>query len=114
MSAAPTPENLLAVTAYGSTNRARQVLDATRLLDEMHGARRMVTCDADIDLADMRCITCCLPTGVPAPWPCDTFLRFSALFDLPVPAATVELFRSLGVRTNVLASSRRRAIGGRK
>lgn len=112
MSAVPTPENLLAVTAYGATNRTRQILDAIKLLDEMHGARKMLTNTADLDRADMRCITCYLPTGEPAPWPCDTFVRFSALFDLPMPADTIKLFRSLGVRTNALpARRRRRAIG---
>lgn len=114
MSAAPTPENLLTVTAYGATNRVRQILDAIELLNDMHGARKMATSEADIDRADMRCITCYLPTGEPAPFPCDTFVRFSALFDMPIPADTIELFRSLGVRTNALVSPRRRAIAGRK
>lgn len=90
--AEPTPENLLAVTAYGATNRLQQIIDAIRLLEELHGAREL----RDAARIDSRCKTCRDSRGKPCPWPCETYLRFAELFQIPVPEDSIRLFHAIG------------------
>lgn len=92
--AEPTTENLLAASAYGATNRMRQIIDAIRLLDELHGARDLPN--------DSRCKTCRNSRGKPEPWPCLTYQRFAALFQIDgsLDADTVTMFRTLGEYRN--------------
>lgn len=94
MSAEPTAENLLTVTAYGATNRVQQVLDAIKLLDELHGPREL----ADIDRIDTRCKTCRDSSGRPCPWPCVTWLRFAELLQIRngVDDDSVRMFHAIG------------------
>jgi len=92
MPAEPTPENLLTVTAYGATNRLQQIIDAIRLLDELHGAREL----KDMDRLDSRCKTCRDSSGKPCPWPCETYLRFAELFQIPVAEDSIRLFHAIG------------------
>lgn len=95
MPAEPTTENLLTVASYGITGRITQLIEVLRLLDELHGPRKL---DAD-DLAgsDVRCKTCRNSSGKPCPWPCVTWLRFAEVLDLGgCGPATVAFFRALG------------------
>lgn len=92
--AEPTTENLLTVTAYGATNRVQQIIDAMKLLEEMHGPRYMDR--ADIGRIDPRCKICRTARGKPCPWPCETYLRFAELFQIPVPESTVQMLHAIG------------------
>ena len=76
----PTTENLLTVASYGITGRITQLIEVLRLLDELHGPRKL---DAgDLAGSDVRCKTCRNSSGKPCPWPCVTWLRFAEVLDL--------------------------------
>lgn len=95
-------EGALAVTAWAGANRALQVIEVIRLLDEMHGARCLTWPDIDA-----RCKTCRDSRGRPAPWPCDTFQRFGELLGVAVAEDSVAMFRTFGQARN----GSRRALG---
>ena len=89
------PNVALAVTAYAGANRARQIIDAIKLLDEIHGARCLTWPGIDA-----RCKTCRDSQGRPAPWPCLTYERFAELLGVPVPAESAAMFRTFGEAAN--------------
>lgn len=89
--AEPTTENLLTVTAYGATNRIQQIIDAIRLLEDLHGPRSL-----DINKMDTRCKTCRNSRGRPEPWPCLTYRRFGELLGVSMEPESVTLFRAIG------------------
>lgn len=91
----PTPANLLAVASYGITGRIEQLIAVHRLVDELHGPRKL---DAgDLAGSDVRCKTCRNSSGKPCPWPCVTWLRFAEVLGLGGRGpATVAFFRALG------------------
>lgn len=82
----------LALTAYAGWNRSRQIIDAIHLLNELHGWRDKVT--------DMRCKTCRDSRGRPCPFPCETYIRFAELLEIPVEPDAARMFRDLGRMRN--------------
>lgn len=82
----------LALAAYGTTNRLKQLIDANNLLKQMHGPRG----GWDTKFGDMRCTTCRDSRGRPCPWPCDTFVEFAKVLNAPVPEHIIEQLRDIG------------------
>lgn len=84
-----TAEQALAATSYHMANRSQQIIDAIRLLEELHGARDLLN-------HDTRCKTCRTSRGKPEPWPCRTYEQFGALLGVPVREGSREMFRTMG------------------
>src|SRR5688572_4070681 len=91
----PTPERLLAVASYGTTDYITRLRDTARALNALHAMR-------DPAAEDYRCGTCRDSRGRPAPWPCRTYLDLhAALFPgSPTNAATAAAWQTLGAARN--------------
>ncbi|GAA3455899.1 hypothetical protein GCM10018962_77330 [Dactylosporangium matsuzakiense] len=85
----PSTAAVLGAVAYRSMNHAQTIIDALRLLADLHGPR-------DPDRYDYRCKTCRDSRGRPAPWPCVTYVRMGEVLGLDDAAGDAEMLRDAG------------------
>jgi hypothetical protein len=93
---------LIGLGAYAASDHASRVLNTLKLIDEMHGPRKL-----DVDDWDARCKTCRTSQGKPEPWPCDTFWRIHDVLipQGPLNADAVRWWRISGAARNGVKSA---------
>lgn len=84
----PTPENLLAATAYGASNMGRQFADLVKLVRDLHSPI------AGNEARPMVCPTCRDSRGRRVAFPCEENARASAILGFRVDPAP---FDALGI-----------------